>query len=439
LSEGAHLPAAVTRGAQYRSAPRQLLLDCFQAALRAVDARHRVRDELLRKGSARGSLQGDWHVIAVGKAAGAMALGAFDALGDRIVAACVITPPGHVPAELNEYRGSLALLQGGHPVPDASSLGAGAELVRFVRSLPPRARVLCLVSGGASSLVEHPVADLTLADVQRVGSWALASGWSIEAVNAVRRQLSQLKGGGLANLLGERQALALMVSDVPLDDPRTIGSGLLHASPAASLPEPGVPADVAAILQRAARSRAVQAGREKPVPYRIVASRRMACAAAASVAKERGCRVRMTRRRLQGDAAQAGLECAQATLRLPDRMLRIWAGETTVVLPAHPGRGGRNQHLALNAACALAAADCADAWLLAAGTDGIDGGTDDAGALVDAGTCARGRDAGLDWHDALAAADSGTFLEAAGDLLHTGATLTNVGDMVLGLRWRAEA
>ena len=111
----------------------------------------------------------------------------------------------------------------------------------------------------------------------------------------------------------------------------------------------------------------------------------------------------------------------------------VAGGETTVALPAQPGRGGRNQHLALAAAIELEARGARGVTLLAAGSDGIDGVTDDAGAIVDAGTCLRARDAGYDPHVSLAGADSGSLLEAAGDLLHTGATLTNVGDLVLGL------
>jgi hydroxypyruvate reductase len=109
----------------------------------------------------------------------------------------------------------------------------------------------------------------------------------------------------------------------------------------------------------------------------------------------------------------------------------VTGGETTVVLPASHGRGGRNQHLALAVAIELEARALRDVTILAAGTDGIDGASDDAGAVVDAGTCMRGRDAGFDPHVSLANADSGSFLEAAGDLLHTGPTLTNVGDLLI--------
>jgi glycerate 2-kinase len=423
-----------------REGPRAFLLDCFQAALEAVDARRCVREHL-NVADSRRRLQGDWQVIAIGKAAGAMALGAIEALGQRVVGGCVITAAAHVPAELPPRAAHLLLLEGAHPVPDTSSIAAGAELVHFVRKLPANARVLCLVSGGASSLVEHAVPGITPDDLRRVGHWALSAGAPIDAINSVRRQLSQIKGGGLANMLGARQLLALMISDVPGDDPRIIGSGLLHASPATSRAcIAGLPREIEAIVQRALHARDdATLPRQKAFPTRIVASQRMAAAAAARLARARGVGVTVSRKRLHGAAALLGVACADAASRLRDRTLRIWTGESTVTLPEHPGRGGRNQHLALSAACALAASRRNDAWLLAAGTDGVDGVTNDAGAIVDSGTCARGADAGCDCQSALAGADSGTFLEAAGDLLHTGPTLTNVGDMVLGLRWRRGA
>jgi len=202
----------------------------------------------------------------------------------------------------------------------------------------------------------------------------------------------------------------------------------------------GLPPDIEAIVQRAMNARDDEAlPRTKAIPTHIVASQPMASAAAARLARARGVDVTMSRQRLYGEAALVGWACADATTRLRDRTLKIWTGECTVTLPEHAGRGGRNQHLALSAACTFAASRRDDAWLLAAGTDGIDGVTHDAGAIVDSGTCARGADAGCDCQSALTGADSGTFLEAAGDLLHTGPTLTNVGDMVLGLRWRRGA
>jgi hydroxypyruvate reductase len=165
---------------------------------------------------------------------------------------------------------------------------------------------------------------------------------------------------------------------------------------------------------------------------RTVATLRMACRAAADAARRHGLTATVSPRRLAGGAAALGVALATKAQRLPEDTLQVWGGESTVTLPARPGRGGRNQHLALAAAIEFERRP-APVALLAAGTDGIDGATPDAGAIVDPATCLRGRDAGFDPHVSLAAADSGSFLEAAGDLLHTGATLTNVGDLVLAL------
>ena len=133
-----------------------------------------------------------------------------------------------------------------------------------------------------------------------------------------------------------------------------------------------------------------------------------------------------------GDAIQAGTRLAQKLLQSEAGVVHVWGGETTVQLPPSPGRGGRNQNLAL--AAALVLKQCDNVWFLSAGTDGTDGPTEDAGALVDGGTIARGAAAGLDAMQSLAQADAGSFLEASGDLVHAGPTGTNVMDIILGLR-----
>lgn len=336
-----------------------------------------------------------------------MLLGALDVLGDRVAEAIVVTMRGHWPGALASSR-QVRILESAHPVPDERSLAAGAAIADFIAASPEEAQVLFLISGGASSLVEALIPGVTLADLRQLNLGALASGLGIAAVNARRRAVSRLKGGGLAAIAGTRRSMALMISDVPGNDPSVIGSGLLHAS-------------------RSARGPAIAF-----IPYRIVADARTACRAAGACAASAGLRVRIARRRFAGSAGILGRRFAAASSAADDGTLLVWGGESTVRLPACPGRGGRNQHLALSAALALEGRD--DVALLAAGTDGIDGATDDAGGLVDGDTCGRGALAGLDARDCLVRADSGTFLAASGDLVHTGPTLTNVGDLVLGIR-----
>ncbi|HWJ05304.1 MAG TPA: DUF4147 domain-containing protein [Steroidobacteraceae bacterium] len=410
---------------------RAVLLDCFRAALAAVDARRCVHASLTTK-----PLAGDWHVVAVGKAAAAMAFGAVEAMGPRLRGGRIVVPPGHVPAGFEPSSHGLDVLVAAHPMPDARSLAAGEAVAHFVQTLPADARVLFLVSGGASALLEWPRDGVTLDDLALVNRWALTSGAPIATVNAVRRRLSRLKDGGLASLTGARRTVALMISDVPRDDPRVLGSGLLHASPLlqGETPPPGLPPELRALWQRVG----VVASEAPPsstrrVPVRMVATLRTACAAAATRARALGHVPRIERARLDGAAVGQGVRIATKLSRLPPRAVLVAGGETTVAMPANPGRGGRNQHLALAAAIELEARGARRVSMLAAGTDGIDGASDDAGALVDADTCLRGRDAGFDPHVSLAGADSGSLLEASGDLLHTGATLTNVGDLVLGL------
>ncbi|HSN70243.1 MAG TPA: DUF4147 domain-containing protein, partial [Steroidobacteraceae bacterium] len=317
----------------------------------------------------------------------------------------------------------------GHPLPDAHSLAAGAAVLERVRATPPDVSLLFLISGGASSLVELPTDGVTLADVIAWNAWLVGSGLPISAVNAVRGRFSQLKAGRLAQHVAPRRALALMISDVPHDDPAVIGSGLLIASPDASLP---------AGLPDAMRERidALPASPTEPaiaVPTAIVARPEDFRDAAAAEARRRGFQVEAWPERFDGDATRVAGRAAERLARSRADLI-VAVGESTVQLPRAPGRGGRNQHLALAAARHLAGRPLA--VLLAAGSDGTDGPTEDAGAIVDDGTVDRGQLAGLDPGEALARAAAGEFLEASGDLYSTGPTGTNVGDVLIGLTTR---
>ncbi|WP_297527094.1 DUF4147 domain-containing protein [Thiohalobacter sp.] len=393
---------------------RHRLLDLFQVGLAAV-AGDRVTREALAGGRAR-----PVHLLAVGKAAAAMAAGALQALEGRVERGLVVVPHGY-PAEGLE---ALRVLTAGHPLPDADSLAAGAAARDFAAAVPPDRELLVLLSGGASALMEALPPGMTLDDLRRLTEWMLGSGLDIHAMNRVRQAVSRIKGGGLARCLRTPHAEVLLISDVPDDDPAAIGSGPLHAP--LDGPLPAVPE----ALSRWVREDA-PAGTRPLIPHRVIASVDDALAAIAAEAGRMGLRCRRVPGRFSGNAETLGRRFATELVEGPPQ-LWLAGGESNVHLPPHPGRGGRNQHLALAAARVLAGVgDCA---LLAAGTDGRDGPTPDAGALVDGGTIARGRAQGLDPEAALAAADAGRFLEASGDLLHTGPTGTNVADLVLGLR-----
>lgn len=397
---------------------RTLLLDLFRSGLAAVHGRRAVHDWLSQHPPADG-----FHLVALGKAADAMAAGALDAAADGLRAGLVVTRYGH--QDTAAYRDPRILsLEAGHPLPDERSLAAGNALRLFLREAPADARFLFLISGGTSSIVEAPVPGVSLETLCELNVWLLGGGLPIAEVNHVRSALSLIKGGRLAQELRGRPATLLLMSDVPGDVASDIGSGLLLSSPRRDLPK--LPERFASLpFQRDAVQQAPE------VDAHIVASNgvaRVAVAAAAhaagNTAFDHGVLPFM-------DAVACGTAIAEFMKTAPQGV-HIWGGETTVRLPPNPGQGGRNQHLALAAARQLAGTH--GILILAAGTDGSDGVTDDAGALVDGASVQRGGNSGYDAADYLARADAGTFLEAAGDLLYTGPTGTNVMDLVIGLK-----
>lgn len=410
-----------------RDAQRDLLLRLYRAALLAVDGRRRVRAALA--GPQDGSPV--W-VLAVGKAASAMALGALDACGSRLTRALVVSRPGHFDPELNRIP-SLTCIGAGHPLPDEQSLAAGQAARQFAAEAPPGQRVLLLVSGGASSLIEVLPDGVGLDDLRRVGAWALANGVDITQLNAMRRRLSLVKDGRFAGWFAHCAARGLAISDVPRDDLALIGSGLLRPlSPGegrAAIPSPGWPVWVGELAAAAA----VPVAAPPSFAVDVVARLDDALAAVERAGLAAGFMVERHLPRIDGDAVEVA-RAVTLDLATGSANLHVWGGEPTVRLPAVPGRGGRAQHLALAAARWIAGHE--DLCLLAAGTDGSDGNTEDAGALVDAGTVDRGGADGLDPDDFLRRADSGSFLEDSGDLVYTGPTGTNVGDLVLGLSAR---
>jgi hydroxypyruvate reductase len=402
---------------------RENLLKIFQAALAAVNGRVCVRERLKER-----PLPGKVYMIAVGKAACAMAQGAQDVMGNNLVDALIITKKGH--AEPLPWP----VLEAGHPLVDESSLEAGRQLLAFADRIPEDASVIVLISGGASALVEALPPQISLDRFQEINRWILGSGLDINDYNRIRRRLSRLKGGRLAKLLYPRRVLCLVVSDVPGNDLRAIGSGPLVADEDLRRPLTlrRLPDFITEALAHMPPAPAPDDACFQNVKREIVATLDNAKSAAVEAAKELGYQSVLETGFISGDALEAGARLARKLSNAESGTVHVWGGETTVQLPPSPGRGGRNQSLALAAAMMLRGHD--DAWLLSAGTDGTDGPTDDAGALVDGGTIARGESAGHSAEQALARADAGTFLEASGDLIQTGPTGTNVMDIMLGLR-----
>jgi glycerate 2-kinase len=413
------------------------------AALAAVDPERLAREELARRGERFGA------AVAIGKAAAALARGAREAL--EPAAPRLLIRPHNAPGLLDP---GWEQMTGGHPLPDRQSAAAGERLERWLAEIAPRP-LLALISGGASACVEAPAADLTLEDLAATQRALLASGLPIQTVNAVRKHLSRLKGGGALRALSALSAtigrlprvLALLLSDVPGDDPAAIASGPFAADPTtyaealAAVEGLDVPEAVRRHLAAGVRGEIPETLKADPpeVETVLLASVRTAVAAAVSVARRQG--FHAMEGELDGEAVRAAGELVERGRALEGAAVAlVLGGETTVTLrgafqgeAGHGGRGGRNQELALAAARMLAGGAGELVFTLA--TDGEDGPTRSAGGTVDGKTWEAIRRAGIDPQAALARHDARTALAAVpGALLETGPTGTNVGDLAVYLR-----
>lgn len=402
---------------------RNQLLNIFNDAVHAVTGKHAVYTALMQNDTKLAQLDAI-RLVAIGKAAESMLEGAFSAIPEEIIdKALLITKWGHANAHQWDTQ-KVTMIEASHPVPDQSSLDAGQALIDFVAENDTP--LLFLISGGASSLVEQLQEDWDFRTYQEMTQWMLANAYSIDQINPVRQRVSTIKAGGLWRYIKSQQVHCLLISDVPSDDVSIIGSGLLFP--------PATPLAVPDSLPKQWRSKLCTFEPTSPSPnftFKIIASNRIARDTAQNRAEQVALNVVMHDTILEGDAAETSAMCIETILNTPNTLF-IWGAETTVRLPKNPGRGGRNQHVALAAAIQLQNTE--GCYLLAAGTDGTDGMTDDTGALVDSNTLSRGALAGLDAEKHLAAADAGTYLQASGDLISTGATGTNVMDLIFAIR-----
>ncbi|MFN2566052.1 MAG: glycerate kinase [Gemmatimonadaceae bacterium] len=418
-------------------------------------------------------------VFAIGKAAQVMATATIGVLQRSLheIAGGIVVAPEAEPSP----HPTLIVMPGDHPVPGKRSFTAAQRLGDLCTGLRPNDAIIILLSGGASSLIAAPARGVTEADLAALYELLLGSGLAIAEMNAVRRRFSRWGGGRLALALAPRAAHCLALSDVVGDDLATIGSG-------PCVPDPLSARDVARIVDQAGlmrrlpstirdfltgSTRGVIPETLKPnhpafahVSARVVANNRAALDGATVRAFELGLPARIVTAPLIGEAAARGEELARSLLALREmtprgeRRCLVWGGETTVKLgrplvalgarraagasgpngalavahDEHP-LGGRCQEFALAAARVLGAAGdhAVGITLLAAGTDGRDGPTDAAGAVVDATTWAAVRAAGLNPDDALATHSSYAALDAANALIKPGPTGTNVMDIVIGL------
>ena len=383
-------------------------------------------------------------VLGAGKAGAAMATAVEAALGPALLREKRVRGWVNVPDRTVRPLAAIRLYgsrSANDNRPTAEGLDGAQRVLVIARSLGPRDMALCLVSGGGSSLLPTPADGVSLEDKQRVTSLLLDGGATIDEMNAVRKHLSRIKGGGLAQACGAARVVTLVISDVvgnPLD---VIASG-------PTAPDPTTYADALAVLDRLGLRAAAPptvvhhleegvAGRRPETPKwlpdtvvnAVIGDNATARRAAADEARARGYDV-VDLGEITGDTQEAARRLAvEVAARRGARVCLVSGGETTVALPPEHGLGGRNQEMVLATMHALGLDGMSGAVLLAAGTDGEDGPTDAAGAIADEELARAAHDRGLDAADYLRRHDAWHFFDALGGLVRTGPTDTNVTDL----------
>ena len=409
--------------------PRALLRQMFDAAINAAQPAHCLPPHLPAPPAGR------LLVIGAGKASAAMARAVEDHWPGEL-SGLVVTRYGYgVPCR------RIEIVEAAHPVPDAAGLTAARRIHAMVQGLRADDVVLCLISGGGSSLLALPIEGLTLADKQAVNRALLKSGATISEMNCVRRHLSAIKGGRLAAACHPAKVVTLLISDVPGDNPMDIASG-------PTVPDPTTCADALAIIRRYAIEvpdvvrDVLESGRgetRKPgdprlagIETRMIAAPGMALEAAARVAREAGIPAAILGDAIEGEARDVGKVMAGIALEVArhDRpfvapCVLLSGGETTVTVRGD-GRGGRNVEFLLSLAVALDGHPGIHA--MAGDTDGVDGVEEIAGAYLAPDSLARAWAQGIKPRDRLDHNDGHGFFEALGDSVVTGPTLTNVND-----------
>ncbi len=376
-------------------------------------------------------------VIGGGKAAAPMLAAITEILDDRLAEVAIVTKYGHTIPPIPNSQ----IIEAGHPLPDENSVRGAQAIAHLAQQATERDLVICLISGGGSALLTLPVPGLTLPDLQTLTDALLRSGATINELNTVRKHCSRIKGGNLARLAAPATLITLVLSDVIGDPLNVIASG-------PTVPDPTTVADAQAVLERyeSPRRSLKPLGfelRETPKPgdpifekvqHVVVGSNRLAALAAVEHARRMGFDALLLSTYVEGEAREVAKVAAALAkgIRahgdpLPPPACLVWGGETTVTVRGE-GTGGRNQELAL--AAALALEGCPGVLLMALATDGSDGPTDGAGAVVTGETVARARALGLDAQAVLEDNDSYPFFDALGDLLRTGPTGTNVNDLL---------
>ncbi len=432
------------------------LMRIQSAALQAVDPAAAVRRSLSLEGSTLVAGDRSWpldrmhrvFLIGVGKASIPMSEAAAGILGPYLTAGIVVTKYGHAAGA--HLPAGVDVVEAGHPVPDEAGQRGAEAIVRLLAEVTADDLVVVLISGGASALLPLPVEGISLADLQTLTDRLLRSGATIGEINAIRKHLSQLKGGQLARLAAPAELLSLVLSDVVGDPLDVIASGptvpdtTTYAGAWDILQRYGLLEETPESIVQHLRQGMAGACAETPKPgdplfmrvdTRIIGSNRLAAQAAVEEAVRLGYHALLLTTFVEGEArevARVAAGLARGILvhgdPLPPPACLVLGGETTVTVRG-TGRGGRNQELAL--AAALALEHLPDVAMMALATDGTDGPTDAAGAIVDGETLQHARAAGFDPYLALEHNDAYPLLDAAGALLRTGPTGTNVNDLLV--------
>lgn len=395
---------------------RELLIMLYQTAVDAVDGRYLVNQWCQQQLPENRDFT---HCVAIGKAAAAMLEGVLDQL-PSVKHSLLICPSIKITRKLKKNR-SINCIASSHPVPDEKSIQAGRALVEFLSSTGEKDKVLFLISGGTSALVEFPVDNISLQDLQQINRHLLSSGKDIHQVNSWRQRFSQIKGGGLLRYL-KSNCTQLIISDVKDDLPQFIGSGLLVCNDSAI--------DDDHYLSSFPAREPVREN-NVGVETNIIGNLNIAMQAVHKVAKAESLESFLHKEFIEGDVADAA-EYLYSRLQDAPNGIHIWGGETTVNLPDNPGIGGRNQALALNFAQLIERTP--DLHLLCAGTDGVDGNSSCAGAVVSSYTCQKAEKMGFDVQQELEKANSGLLLMATDDLVMAESSNTNVMDIIIAYK-----
>ncbi len=386
-------------------------------------------------------------VIGAGKAAGGMAAGLEKMLRGLIYDGVIATGKGPQPKLKH-----IELMESAHPIPNQSSLKAAEAALAMAGSLGADDLAICLLSGGASAMWTKPAGSLSLDDKIRTTRLLINCGADIAEINTVRKHLSSIKGGWLARAIYPARAITLAISDVIGDDPATIGSGptvadrTTYRDALSVIEKYNLTAEIPAAILKHLNMGLNGSLPETPKPgdadlpsndFFVIASNRQALEAAEKAARKLGYNAYIYPKAISGEAKDAGRTLARLAAGVLDKKepvyppaAIIFGGETTVTIMGN-GKGGRNQELALAAAIEIDGRS--DIAFASIGTDGIDGPTDAAGAVVDGSTINRGERIGLSAMDHLRANDSYTFFRELGDLVQTGPTGTNVMDIQIAI------